>query len=65
MTIITCDLIIAMETGQLLLTIIIKIYKTSKAYFFCGSFMLFLSCVCYTFVRICLLLPCGHLLGKG
>ena len=25
--------------------------------------MLFLSCVCYAFVRICLLLPCGA--GKG
>ena len=33
--------------------------------FFCGSFVLFLSCVCYTFVHICLLMPCGHLLGKG
>ena len=27
--------------------------------------MLFLSCVCYAFMRVCLLLPCGHLLGKG
>ena len=27
--------------------------------------MLFLSCFCYAFVRICLLMPCGHLLGKG
>ena len=27
--------------------------------------MLFLLCVCYAFVRVCLLLPCGHLLGKG
>ena len=25
----------------------------------------FLSCVCYAFVRICLFVPCGHLLGKG
>ena len=24
----------------------------------------FLSCVCYAFVRACLYLPCGHLLGK-
>ena len=39
-------------------------------YFFCGSFMLFLSffcgsfmlCVCYAFVRVCVLLLCGHLL---
>ena len=33
--------------------------------FFCGSFMSFLSCICYAFVRFCLLMPCGHLLGKG
>ena len=32
--------------------------------FFGGSFMLFLSCVCYAFVCVCLLMPCGHLLGK-
>ena len=25
----------------------------------------FLSCVCYAFVRTCLYVPCGHLLGKG
>ena len=25
----------------------------------------FLSCVCFAFVRVCLLVPCGHLLGKG
>ena len=33
----------------------------------------FMSCIiyvisvlfCYAFVRICLLMPCGHLLGKG
>ena len=27
--------------------------------------MFFLSCVCYAFVRLCLYVPCGHLLGKG
>ena len=27
--------------------------------------MLVLSCFCYAFVRVCLLMPCGHLLGKG
>ena len=39
----------------------------SKAvpYFLCGSFMFFLSCVCYAFMRVCLFVPCGHLLGKG
>ena len=25
----------------------------------------FLSCVCYVIVRVCLYVPCGHLLGKG
>ena len=35
-------------------------------YFFCGSFMFFfLSCVCNVFVRACLYVLCGHLLGKG
>ena len=24
-----------------------------------------LSYVCYVFVRVCLYVPCGHLLGKG
>ena len=33
--------------------------------FFYGSFTLFLSCFCYAFVCVCLLMPCGHLLGKG
>ena len=39
--------------------------KTTWRCFFCGLFMLFLSCFCYAFVRVCLLIPCGHLLGKG
>ena len=26
---------------------------------------IFLSCVCYAFVCVCLFVPCGHLLGKG
>ena len=26
--------------------------------------MLFLSCVCYAFVRVFLLMPCGSLLGR-
>ena len=37
----------------------------TRQYFLCGSFMLLLSCFCYAFVRVCLLLHCGHLLGKG
>ena len=37
-----------------------------RRYFFCGSFMLSLSCFCYAFMHICLLMPCGHLAaGKG
>ena len=36
-----------------------------RRYIFCGSFMLFLSCICYAFACVCLLMPCGHLLGKG
>ena len=27
--------------------------------------MLFVYCVCYTLVRVCLSMPGGHLLGKG
>ena len=34
-----------------------------RRYFFCGSFVLF--CGCYVFVRVCLYVLCGHLLGKG
>ena len=25
----------------------------------------FLFCVCYFYVRVCLYVPCGHLLGKA
>ena len=28
-------------------------------------FFFFLSCVCNAFVRVCLYVPYGHLLGKG
>ena len=34
-------------------------------FFFHGSFVFFLSCVCCAFVRVCLCVPCGHLLGKS
>ena len=33
--------------------------------FFSGSFMIFLSCFCYAFLCVFLLIACGHLLGKG
>ena len=38
----------------------------SEAVLLFWTFMgFFLSCVCYAFVRVCLYVPCGHLLGKG
>ena len=42
----------------------INLLTVPRRYFFCGSFMFFLSCVCFVFVCVCLLVPCGHLLGK-
>ena len=27
--------------------------------------LFFLYCVCYAFVRVCLYVPCGHLLGRA
>ena len=47
---------ISMGANDILLTV-------PRRYFFCGSFVFFLSCVCYAFVRVCLYVPCGHLLG--
>ena len=35
------------------------------SYSFVDLLCFFLSCVCYAFVRVCLLVPCGQLLGKG
>ena len=32
--------------------------------FFCVSFMLFMSRICYAFMHVCLLMPFGHLLGN-
>ena len=38
----------------------------SKAVLLLWIFYVFvLSCVCYVFVRVCLIVLCGHLLGKG
>ena len=39
----------------------------SKAVLLLWNFLwvFFLSYVCYAFVRVCLFVPCGHLLGKG
>ena len=37
----------------------------SKAVLLLLIFYVFLSCVCYAFVCVCLYVPCSHLLGKG
>ena len=41
------------------------ILTVPRRYFFCGPFMFVLCCVCYAFVRVCLFVHCGHLLGKS
>ena len=43
----------------------IFLWTVPRRCFFCGSFVLFLSCFCYAFIHACLLMPCGHLLGKA
>ena len=37
----------------------------SKAVLLWIFYVFVLSCVCYVFVRVCLYVLCGHLLGKG
>ena len=46
-------------------TFLTLLLTVPRQYFFCVSFMFFLSYVCYAFVRVCLYMPCSHLLGKG
>ena len=51
----------------------LKRFKSSSKIFYCPfqggtSFVdvlwvIFVSCICYAFVRICLYVPCGHLLA--
>ena len=48
------------DTQALEYTILLTV---PRRYFFCGSFVLFLSCVCH--LSSLLLLLCGHLLGKS
>ena len=50
--------ILYLKISKFLLTI-------SRRCFFCGSFSLFVFHVCLSYCRVCSLLPCGHLLGKG
>ena len=43
-----------------------KVNLVQIEWIFSGSIIgFFLSCVCYVFVRVCLYVLCGHLLGKG
>ena len=44
-----------------LLTILKKTFDFQKGFLY----VFVLSCVCYVFVRVCLYVLCGHLLGKG
>ena len=37
----------------------------SKAVLLLWIIYVFLSCVCFAFVRVCLYVRCGHLLGEG
>ena len=67
-----CVLILIWTTGEvgwpwnwLKLSSKIFLLTVPRPCFFCGSFMLFLACFCYAFVRVCILMPYGHLLGKG
>ena len=51
------------ETG--LSPLVKKFTDHSKAVLLLWIFyVFFLSCVCCAFVRVCLCMPCGHLLGK-
>ena len=51
-------------TTDVCLTTDASLFQSSTAFvnILCGFF---LSCVCYVFVRVCLYVLCGHLLGKG
>ena len=50
---------------QVFVNLIVKYFKWKWKFVFYGSFMIFLSCFYYTFKGVCLLMSCGHLLGKG
>ena len=39
--------------------------KVPRRCFFCGSFILFLSCFCYAFKHVFFMMYCVHLLGNG
>ena len=55
------------DTEAAFLDLLLKYFTDrSKAVLLLWIFYVFvLSCVCYVFVRVCLYVLCGHLLGKG
>ena len=62
-----CALIQIWIKGEVGLSPPVKYFTDrSKAILLLWIFYVFvLSCVCYVFVRVCLYVLCGHLLGKG
>ena len=60
---------IARKNGQIKVSKKIIFFSVEKvndsAHELSAKKFFFLSCVCYAFVRVCLFVPCGHLLGKG
>ena len=75
MAMITCHMIISRETGQLLLTYqfkLIRFFQTELDQIKLDHKVLLLWIIyvisvlfCYALMHVCLLMPCGHLLGKG
>ena len=58
-----CVRLVHLETG---LSPLVKYFTDrSKLVLLLWIFHVFLSSVCYAFVRVRLFVPCGHLLGKG
>ena len=57
-----------MQTKHLFGLILIRVIfllTIPRRCFFCGSFLLFVFCVCLSYCRVCSLQPFGHLLEKG
>ena len=60
------------HTLQFIFTVHTSYFTLHSSDFTCQTILLLwifnvfvLSCVCYVFVRVCLYVLCGHLLGKG
>ena len=66
----TCNIYVSWSTSELRVGLApLNRFKPSRTiprrYFFCGSFMCLLSCVCYVFLCVYLYVLFGHLLGKS